>query len=145
MLPRWHILLGAIFSLLIWIIFPYISLFYVLMMFLSSFLIDFDHYLNAVRITKKFGFFSALKFYERLQKKEEKEKEFGIKKKGIFQPFHTIEFHIFVLALGLIHEVFVYVFLGMVFHSILDFAYLAYKDKLYKREYFLIRWLIEKL
>lgn len=145
MLPRWHILLGLLFSLLIWLIFPKIWWFYILIIFLSSFLIDFDHYIVAVIKTKKLGLFDAFEFYNKTNSMDLKEHRSGLRKKRFLHIFHTIEFHILILFLGLIHEIFIYIFIGMIFHSIIDFIDLTCDGMLYKREYFLTRWLIKNL
>jgi len=145
MLPRQHILLGLVFSLLVWIILPWISWFYILIIFLSSFLIDFDHYLVAVYHTKNIGLINALKFYEMVKEKQREEHKRGMRKRGLFFLFHTIEFHLVVLLIGISYEPFIYIFIGMVFHSMVDFIDLSYKNLLYKREYFLTRWIIQKL
>ncbi|MFQ5531781.1 MAG: hypothetical protein ACE5ES_04160, partial [Candidatus Nanoarchaeia archaeon] len=45
MLPKTHIILGFIFSVLIFFLFPQMGLIGASLIFFSSFLIDFDHYL----------------------------------------------------------------------------------------------------
>jgi len=136
---------GGLFSLLVWITFPWINWFYILIIFLSSFLIDFDHYLVAVYHTKNIGLINALRFYDLAKAKEREKRKRGIREKGFFFLFHTIEFHLIVLLMGIVHEIFVYAFIGMFFHSILDLADLIYKGELYRREYLMTRWLIKKL
>ena len=54
MLPKWHILFGAIFSMLVYFIFN-INLFQVSLIFLASIFIDFDHYLFYVFRKKDFN------------------------------------------------------------------------------------------
>ena len=142
MIPRYHIILGAVFSLVIWLVFPEIQGLFILLIFLSSFLIDFDHYVLAVMKTKSISLIDAFEYYKKLKKDAKKEKG---KKKSFFFLFHTIEFHILVLLLGFAWVGFFYIFIGMVFHSILDFTYLAYKKQIYKRWFFLTEWLIRKI
>jgi hypothetical protein len=140
MLPRWHIFWGAIFALIIWIFAPGISYFYLALVFFASFLIDFDHYVNAVHKTRKVSLFHAFDYHKKLSAKEDSEKKKGIRKKGDFHLFHTIEFHVLVAALGFLWTPFFFIFLGMVFHSLLDLMSLLYYDKFYVREYFFFSW-----
>jgi hypothetical protein len=145
MLPKMHILSGAIFSLIIWAIFPATHWAYIILLFIGSFMMDFDHYMCAVYKTGKISLLNALEYYRKwvIQKKEEAKR--GVFKKGHFHIFHTIEFHILFLILSFMWVPFAYVFVGMIFHSILDFIWLAYEKRLYIREYFLTRWLWQKL
>ena len=146
MLPRWHVVLGAIFSFLFWIVFPKTSLIYLVLIFLSSFLIDFDHYVNAVMRNKSLSLPRALDYYAKISKQIEAEHERGIRRKEYdFQFFHTIEFHIVVALLGFGWPGFWYILIGMVFHSLLDVIYLLYKDYFYMREYFFFSWLVKNI
>lgn len=133
------------FSLLLWLVLPSIGWFYIGIVFLASFLIDFDHYINAVFRTRSLSLFNAFEFYRKEMIRELREHKLGIRKKSTFQPFHTIEFHLLVLLLSCIHIIFIYVFIGMVFHSLLDFIQLCYEDMVYRREYFLTRWLANQI
>ena len=74
-----------------------------------------------------------------------KEREKGIRIKGDLHIFHTIEFLIMVYLLSFLWYPFIFVFIGMVFHSLLDAGYLINKDYLYRRELFLINWIRRKL
>jgi hypothetical protein len=80
-----------------------------------------------------------------MQKIERAEKEKGVRKKGDFHPFHTIEFHALVGLLSLLWVGFFYIFLGMMFHSLLDVIYLVYAGRTYRREFFFVRWIYRKL
>ncbi len=144
MLPRWHILLGAIFSILFWIIFPNTSLIYLALIFFSSFLIDFDHYVVAVMKRKSLSLFQAFGYFKELEKIELKNYQKGIRNRGPFLLFHTIEFHLLVLIAGLFFTPFLYIFIGMAFHSLCDFYDMARQDRLYAREFFLVNWIIKK-
>lgn len=141
MLPRWHILLGAIFTAFIWLVFPETEWYNLALIFLSSFLIDFDHYMCAVRKTGKLGLFSAFAYHEKLMQMHKKNKS---KRKGDFHVFHTVEFHLLVFALGFFFEPFFYVFAGMVFHSLMDIIDLIIHGDLSRREFFLVNWLMRK-
>lgn len=140
MLPRWHIFFGAIFTSLIWIFSPGISLVYLTLIFLASFLIDFDHYVVAALKTKKISLQNALNYYKIYIEKEKKEVARGIRKKGDFHLFHTIEFHAAVGVAGLFFIPFFYVFIGMLFHSMLDLISLSYNGTFHRREFFLVNW-----
>lgn len=141
MIPRWHILFGLAFSLLFWLVFPATDLAYIGLMFLSSFLMDFDHYMCAVMEIKSINLGKALNYYKKMQKVEESEARRGIFRKGHFHIFHTLEFHLLVLLLSLLWEGFFYIFLGMMFHSIVDFVWMTAKRRLYRREFFFVNWL----
>lgn len=145
MLPRWHILLGALFSILIAVFMPEIPFYSLVLVFLSSFLIDFDHYMCAVFKTKKISLLRAFEYHEKEGFKMMEMHKRGIRKKGDFHIFHTIEFHILVAILGIFFVPFLYIFIGMTFHSLLDVFYLLNEDMLYTREFFLFNWLREKI
>src|SRR3989338_4978773 len=146
MLPRWHILLGFIFSLIIWIIFPETSYFYIALVFLSSFIIDFDHYCNAVLKTGKLGLFRAFDYHKDICREYDKE----IKKKGRIrerdlQVFHTVEFNLLLAVLGFLWSGFWYILLGILFHIFLDLIYQARYRFSLMREYSLIHWFATKI
>lgn len=140
MLPKWHILLGAAFTTLVWIFIPNMPISYLTIIFLSSFLIDFDHYVNAAYKNKHFGLKKAIDYHKELQKQEEEEIKKGIKKKSDFHLFHTIEFHTFIGFLGLLWSGFFFMFVGMLFHSLLDVASLLFAGRFHRREYFFFNW-----
>lgn len=137
MYPRWHIILGGIFSLAWKIVFPETAWIYIAIIFLASFLIDFDHYAAAVIRTGRFGLGNAIDYFRRLKIKFEREVKRGIRRKGDVMIFHTIEFHLLVLIAGLFWTPMLYVFIGMVFHSLTDLIYLIYTDRLFVREFWL--------
>lgn len=141
MLPRWHIVFGALFTLVLWLFFPSINWIYLIAFFLASFLIDFDHYAASVLKTRKLSLKHSFDYHARDGKRIEQEHARGIRTKGDFHLFHTLEFHLFVLALALIHPIFFFIFLGMLFHSICDLIHLTEKDYMYRREFFLTNWL----
>lgn len=146
MLPRWHIILGAVFTFLFWLAFPQTAWYYLAILFFSAFLIDFDHYMDAVIKTGKISLFDAFAYHRKLEKQEIAECKKGIRRRGDFHVFHTVEFHALVLLAGvLIHPVFLYVFAGMCFHSVVDLISLACEDRLYRREYLLSNWICRKL
>ena len=141
MLPKWHILLGAIFTFIIWISSPEISLLYLSLIFFSSFLMDFDHYAVSVLKTGNISLFDSFDYHKKQTEIEDKEIKKGIRKKGDFHLFHTIEFHILIGLLMFLWTGFFYVFIGMIFHSMLDLISLIYAGKMHRREYFLLNWM----
>jgi len=143
MLPRWHIFWGGILSALIWILFPNIAWYNLILLFLASFLIDFDHYMCFVWKKHELSLFKAFKYHDELQRKEREATRRGIRLgKGDFHIFHTLEFHALVFALGFIFQQFFYVVAGMAFHSILDIISLIKEGTMHRREFFLANWLI---
>lgn len=144
MIPRWHIFLGAIFTGIIWFFIPTLNWTYLLTIFLASVLIDLDHYFCAAYKIKKLSLLRCLDYYTALNKKHEIEKKRGIRQKGDFHVFHTIEFHIFIALLIYFSGYFFFIFVGMVFHSLCDLLWLLAKDRLYLREYFLFSWFKNK-
>ena len=145
MYPRWHVLLGAIFTVILWVVFPHISLLNLSLVFLASFLIDFDHYMNAVWKGGSFSLFKSFEYYKKVEKRIESENKKGVRNRSDFQIFHTFEFHILVLMFGFFWSGFFFIFIGMAFHSLLDIFGLAYRDRLYIREYFFAAWLTRKI
>jgi hypothetical protein len=145
MLPRWHILYGGLFTLLIWFFSQNLNPIYLILVFLSSFLIDFDHYIVAVHRTKKYRLKHSFNYHKEAEKKFLKNKAKGIREKTDFHLFHTIEFHVLLALLGMIWIGFFYIFIGMFFHSLLDLFYMLYHDRFYAREFFFFNWARQKL
>ena len=141
MLPKYHIILGAVFSAVVWFLFPGVAWYSITLIFLSSFLIDFDHYMCSVLKNKSLSLSKALKYYYKLNEAGDKEFKIGIKRKGDFHVFHTVEFHAFVLITGLFFQPFLFIFMGMVFHSLMDLIDLSFKERLYRREFLLTNWI----
>ena len=145
MLPRYHVLYGAIFTLLFWIIVPEVPLIYLAVLFLSSFLIDFDHYVVASYRNNHASLNKALKYHDKDKIIADKEYKRGIKRRGDFHLFHTIEFHFLIGFIGMFYALFFYIFIGMVFHSLLDVFDMLKSRRLYRREYFFFNWLRKKV
>ena len=145
MLSRWHIFYGSIFSLGIWLIVPQLKWYYVLFIFLSSFLINLDHYLYYLIKTKKIRFVDYFEYCKKRMLKEKEENKKGIKTKGDLHIFHTFEFHILVGILSIFWMSFFYILIGMIFHSLLDIIYLVYNGLIYRREFFMTKWLYKKM
>ena len=145
MRPYYHIIFGAIFSILVWIAAPQLNYLYAILLFLSTFLIDFDHYLCSALKTKKLGLFHSFAYHKEIRKRELTEKARGIKQRGDFHLFHTVEFHILVGLLGFLWIGFFYVFLGMIFHSLIDVYSLLSDKMMYRREFFLTAWILKQI
>jgi len=130
MLPKIHILVGAITTIIIFILFPSISLLGLLLLFLSSFLIDFDHYLYYAIIKKDISLSRAYKWFMNKRSIANKMKPIQLAqyKKEIFL-FHGIEFWIVLLLLILVNKIFLFILLGIIIHMTLDFI------ELYSRNY----------
>jgi len=134
MLPKSHILSGAVFSVIIYLIFP-ITPFQFTLIFLSSFLIDFDHYLFYAFNEKNLSLKKAYKWFV---KKREKWIKLPLKEKKQYKKplfiFHGIELWIILFALSSININFIYILIGIGFHMVLDFIDLIYyKESLYSK------------
>lgn len=134
MLPKWHILLGFVFSYVLIYFFNF-SLFAGTIVFLSSFLIDFDHYLYFVYKKKDLSYFQARGYYSELNahwknlSKEEKESY-----KYPIMIFHGIEFWIILALLGFISPIFFWILMGIGVHMIADLSeYTVIKEPIYAK------------
>lgn len=122
MYPKQHIILGFIFSLIIFLIFPQIELIGFTAIFLSSFLIDVDHYLVYVIKKKDWNLKNAYNWYIDSEKKFQ---SLSIKEQ-INSPFplfvlHGIEILVLIALLGIfISRLFLFIFVGFSFHLLLD-------------------------
>ncbi|MDD5193719.1 MAG: hypothetical protein PHF67_03985 [Candidatus Nanoarchaeia archaeon] len=128
MLPKWHILTGVIFSILVYLLFHLTPL-QTTIIFLSSILIDFDHYLYYAFKKKDFNPINAYHWLVKRRKEwiglsvNEREQY----KKRIFI-FHGIEFWILLLALSLVYNPLFFVLAGIFFHMLFDYIELIYLD-----------------
>ena len=145
MLPKTHIIFGALFTGVVFLFVRDINYYYLGLIFLSSFLIDFDHYVASVLKTREISLRKSLRYHDELMKTEIKEKKKGIRRRGDFHLFHTVEFHALIGLLGLIWIGFFYIFIGMIFHSLLDVFSLTQRGILYRREYFLTNWVAKMI
>jgi hypothetical protein len=133
MLPKWHILLGAIFAGVLLELFPKIGWGGALVIFLSSVFIDMDHYSWYVVKKRDWNLKKSYIWHIELTKRGDK---------IIFlHVLHTIEVLILLGIFSYYSLWIFYVFLGFVFHSVFDFAEMAIKRELWCREFFFINWL----
>jgi len=145
MIPRYHIIYGLIFSLVFKLISESTNWFFIALIFLSSFLIDFDHYFHAVKNNKSLSLQKAFDYHKQQAIAEEKLSKKGIRKKSDFHLLHTIEFIVFIGILSFAWIGFFYIFVGLVFHSLLDLINMIYEGKLYRREFVLGNWITKKI
>jgi membrane-bound metal-dependent hydrolase YbcI (DUF457 family) len=128
MLPKTHGIVGAIISILAYFIFS-ITFVEALIIFLSSFLVDIDHYLYYVYKTKNWSLKQAYNWfllerrrYERLNLKQKQEYTHSI----FF--LHGLEILISLLFLLIfVHKIFLFVLIGVLVHLLLDFISIVYK------------------
>jgi len=122
MFPREHLFFGAIFSIILFLLFPQIGFLGFLIILFSSVLIDVDHYIYYVFKTNDWNLKHA---YDGYIKKGKKAKLLQKKERdnlfiGIFF-LHGFEFlFILLLASIFISKYFLFVLLGFNFHLLLD-------------------------
>lgn len=133
MLPKTHIVLGLIFSLGLLFIFPEIGLLGFFVIWISSVLIDIDHYLFYVFLKKDWNLNNSFKWFIRKSKKFEnlskKEKKQFISPAPCF--LHGIEMILILAFLSFFHKIFLYILIGFLFHQFLDLIALTRKGYAY--------------
>lgn len=143
MLPKTHAILGAIFSILIYIYF-HISLLNTVLVFLASVFIDFDHYIWYFYRKKSLNLKKAYYWFKKKKhdwlKLSEKERE---KYNRAYLVFHSIEFWILLLILYFVNKIFLFILIGVLFHMIFDFIeIICVKEKFYFK--FSLIWIFIK-
>ena len=135
MLPKNHVLLGFIVSVLLFILFPTFGIISVGIFWFSSFLVDSDHYLFFIYYKKSFNLRKAYFWFK--EKSEKVKKIKGSKKNyttGIYL-FHGIESIIISLILGFVlSKYFFFVAGGIFFHLILDKVMRIKDSKFYPKK-----------
>ena len=125
MLPKSHILLGFIFSLILFIIFPKIGIIGFVIIFFSSFLIDVDHYIYYVFKKRDLSLKNAYSWFIQKRKKyltlsRKKRNEIYLE----IHFLHGIEPLLILFVLGVyVSEYFFYILIGFAFHLFLDIAH----------------------
>lgn len=126
MLPKWHILLGAIFSLILYLFTPFTS-FDILIIFLSAVLIDIDHYIGYIIQHKKANPFHSVKWLykasEHLRKIDKKTRQ---KYKSLIMFFHSLEFLIILLIATKFSTIAFLILTGFSFHIAIDLIYATF-------------------
>ena len=121
MLPKTHILLSLFLAIGLFSFFPSIGIFGAALIFLSGFLIDFDHYVFYVLEKRDFSLKRAYKWF--LIKNTQMKKlpaEERIKHKNDLLLLHGIEPLIILSLLSIIWFPFIFILVGFSFHLILD-------------------------
>jgi len=127
MYPSQHLALGIIFSIILLFFFPKIALIGFLLIILSTFFVDVDHYLYYVYKKRDWSLKNAYNYYIKIVKKLKKTpRKERCRYKCDVIIFHGIEFWIILALLSLIHIFFFYIFIGVMFHMFLDFLALIY-------------------
>lgn len=145
MLPRWHVFWGALMTVGLHYLSPGLPEHYLLAFFLASVFIDFDHYIQAAYTTGSFHLGDAFAYHDVLGKEIMHNHAKGIRRTYDFHLFHTIEFHALIAFIGIWWGPAFYVFLGMMFHSLLDIYSMLKANVLYTREFFLTKWIVQRL
>ncbi len=140
MLPRWHIFFGIIFCAIFKFVSPEISYVSLFLIWFASVFIDFDHYLAAGINHNKWNPIDAINHgYKRRDDILEQKSDLGVCEKGDFHVLHTVESHLTIGILALFFAPFYFIFIGMIFHSLLDLIWMVRHDVLDSREFFAIR------
>jgi len=140
MYPSKHVTYSLFILLFFLIILPYGGIFPYTLIFLSSILIDTDHYLLYAYRKKNLSLVKAWKWYLMLANNPKE----GQKQIPFLHFFHTVEFLAFVFILSFFYKIFLWVFIGIAFHGLLDILSMKEKKLFEQREYFLIRSLLRK-
>lgn len=136
MFPIKHLIFGLIFSIILLLVFPQITILGFLIIFISAVLIDIDHYLYYIYKKKDFNlkksynwFVNNGKKFLSLSKKQRNKSYLG------FCFLHGVEILSLFFILGIfISRYFFFIFIGFAFHLILDFiieiVYFGRTDKI---------------
>ncbi len=141
MMPSDHMLFGFFASLIIVILFPGIGVYGFLLIFLSSVLIDFDHYLAYVYLTRDFSLSNAVDFCLKMGEKQMKSKKTATEPLMIF---HTAELWLLLLMLSFISLFFLYLLIGIMIHVALDIYSMKQNNLLHVRPFSFIRHYLRK-
>lgn len=124
MYPKTHIIFGLVFSLIFFLFVPEAGILGASLIFLSSFLIDVDHYFYFIYKKKSFNLFKAYTWFKNKGQYIKKLSPFERREisSGFFC-FHGIETIILSVVFGfLVSKYFFYVGLGILIHLILDWT-----------------------
>ena len=121
MLPKTHIILGLLFSILLYFIF-HLTLLESTLVFLSAVFIDVDHYLWYAIAKKDIDPINSIKWFYKKRKIYYSDQKSSLKyyKKTVLI-FHSIEFILLLLALSILYPIFLSILIGIVFHLIFDY------------------------
>jgi hypothetical protein len=124
MMPLRHIIYSFIFCLFFFVILSYGDVFPYILIFLSSILIDIDHYFPYI-VKRKFNLIRNYKEEVILRKKFIPSNK---RKKEILL-FHGIEFVLVLIVLSFFFNFFIFVLLGILMHLLLDISELIRYNK----------------
>src|SRR3989344_9073734 len=121
MLPKYHIVFGAIVTVAIYFIFP-ITILQSAIIFLTSFLIDVDHYLYYIFVKKDFSSKNAVKWFTE-KRNIWMTLNYEQRKYYKYTPliFHGIEFWFIIIILAQIYNIFYFILAGIAIHMLLDY------------------------
>lgn len=126
--PKQHLVLGILFSILIFLFFQHIGWLAILIIILSNFLVDVDHYIYFVFKEKKISLRESYWWYI---KRAEKFNKLSAKKSKEYQKlpfiFHGFEFWIILFCGSFFFPILSWVLFGVMVHMISDISGLAYK------------------
>lgn len=129
MLPKSHIILGFLFSLIILFSIPSMGIPGFIIIWISSFMIDTDHYLFYAWLKKDINPLNSVKWFMK-KHREYLKLSYEEKKKKVQIPciFHGIEAVLLLAILYLIFKsnIFLFILAGFIFHEFLDLIYIAY-------------------
>ena len=124
MLPKKHIILGAFFFLLVWILFPKIGFSGSLIIFASSVLIDVDHYIYYIIKKRNLSLSKAYKWYLKnknvlikMNKNQRKEIYSGL---CFLHGIEAIAILFLLTVLFPMQKVTLFILIGFIFHEITD-------------------------
>jgi len=135
MYPSTHIIVGGIVSALLLLIFPSIGVLGFAIIFLSSVLIDVDHYLYYSLRYHDWNLKHAYKwFINRTRSWRKLSIEQRNKYERVIMAFHGVECWFILMLLIFVHKIFFYALVGIAIHMILDYIDLAsYKEPFYSK------------
>ena len=130
MLVKYHIFIGFIFSIILFLIFHNITLIGAGIIFFSSFLIDFDHYIYYIIKKKDTNLINSINYFLRRRKDV---KNMSIKERKKFYSgfcfLHGIEILIILFIAGIfISKYFLLIFIGFALHLALDIIEEVYNN-----------------
>lgn len=127
-----HALFALIFAA---VLYPFIGI-YSVVVFLSGFVFDVDHYIYYVIKKRDFNFVNGYFYHVPGSKVHESHRD-------SLHIFHTWEVWLLLFILTfLIHEIFLFILLGLLFHMIFDWGYLLFNnDAIGERAWSLIGWI----
>jgi hypothetical protein len=125
MLPKYHFLIGLIFSVILYFVFPGIGILNLVVFLVATVFIDVDHYLYYVYLKGDWSLGNAVRWFNG---KIRFLKKFDVKKRRDFYTgfcfLHGIEVLILFLILGyFVSSIFYFICLGFAFHLILDYIH----------------------